>query len=179
MNGQTTDELQVVIVGGGMITHDQILPSMYHLQRSGRIGAIKVSALNSAPLRALAEEPCFEEAFPGQTFEPFPGLEGRSDKTFPELFKEVIASLPPDNMVVVAVPDHFHDPVIRCALQHDQHVLAVKPLVPTYAQSVEIDELARRKGLLVGVEYHKRFDRRSLDARRQYRLGRFVLFRCG
>jgi hypothetical protein len=69
--------------------------------------------------------------------------------------------------------------VIRAALKYDQHVLAVKPLVPTYAQAVEIERLARGKGLLVGVEYHKRFDRRALDARRQYRLGRFGEFRCG
>ena len=40
----------------------------------------------------------------------------------------------------------------------------VKPLVLKYAQAEEIEELARRQGLLVGVEYHKRFDRRALDA---------------
>jgi len=39
--------------------------------------------------------------------------------------------------------------------------------------------LARAKGLFVGVEYHKRFDRRALDARGQYRRGRFGQFRCG
>ena len=31
----------------------------------------------------------------------------------------------------------------------------------------------------MGVEYHKRFDRRSLDARRLYRAGRFGQFRAG
>ena len=31
----------------------------------------------------------------------------------------------------------------------------------------------------MGVEYHKRFDRRALDARGQYRAGRFGQFRCG
>ena len=31
---------QVLIVGGGMITHDQLLPSLYHLQRKGRVGEI-------------------------------------------------------------------------------------------------------------------------------------------
>jgi D-galacturonate reductase len=179
MNGHAEDKVDVVIVGGGMITHDQILPSFYHLQRQGRVGAIKVSALNSGPLRSLAEERGFQEAFPGQSFEPFPSLDEPPNRMFPDLFKEVIASLPPYNLVVAAVPDHFHDPVIRAALEHDQHVLSVKPLVPTYAQSVEIERLARSRGLVVGVEYHKRFDRRSLDARRQYRAGRFGEFRLG
>ena len=179
MTTQATDKLDVVIVGGGMITHDQILPSLYQLQRLGRVGSIKISALNSAPLTTLAESKRFQEAFPGQTFEPFPKLDESPDTMFPNLFKEVIGSLPPYNLVVVAVPDHFHDPVIRAALKRDQHVLCVKPLVPSYAQSVEIEELARSRGLLVGVEYHKRFDRRALDARRLYRSGRFGEFRLG
>jgi len=182
MNRQAADQadkVDVVIVGGGMITHDQILPSIYHLQRQGRVGEIKISALNSPPLKALAESETLAEAFPGQTFEPWPSLDEPADKMFPELFEEAIGSLPPHNLVVAAVPDHFHDPVIRAALQHDQHVLSVKPLVPTYAQSVQIEKLARSRGLVVGVEYHKRFDRRSLDARRQYRAGRFGEFRMG
>jgi len=179
VNAPVTEKVDAVIVGGGMITHDQILPSIYHLQRLGKIGSIKVCALDSPPLRALAEEKKFEEAFPGHGFEPFPSLTEPDDKMFPDLFKEVIASLAPGNLVVVAVPDHFHDPVIRVALDNDQHVLAVKPLVPTYAQAVEVEDLARQKGLMVGVEYHKRFDRRALDARQLYRAGRFGQFRLG
>ena len=75
MNVQDPAGLQVVVVGGGMITHDQILPSLYHLQRTGRLGPIKISALSSAPLRALADDDQFAEAFPGQAFEPFPTLD--------------------------------------------------------------------------------------------------------
>ena len=170
---------EVVVVGGGMITHDQILPSLYHLQRTGQVGAIKVCALNSAPLKALAESSRLQEAFPGQSFEASPPLDEAPDKMHPDLYKEVIAAMPKQNVVVVAVPDHFHDPVIRVALEHDQHVLSVKPLVTSYAQSVEIEKLARERGLLVAVEYHKRFDRRALDARNLYRRGRFGEFRCG
>jgi len=172
-------KLEIVVVGGGMITHDQILPSLYHLQRIGRIGPIKISALNSAPLAALARSERLAEAFPGQQFEPFPSLSEPPDRLFPDLFREVIAQLPPYNLVVVAVPDHLHDMVIREALAHDQHVLCVKPLVPSYRQAAQIEQIARQKGLLVAVEYHKRFDRRALEARGQYRKGRFGQFRLG
>jgi D-galacturonate reductase len=171
--------LHVLVVGGGMITHDQILPSLYHLHRRGEIGPITVCALNSAPLRTLAETPALKEAFPGQTFRALPALEEPPERMFPDLFKEAIAALPPYNLAVVAVPDHLHDPVIRVALEHDQHVLTVKPLVLKYAQAAEIEKIARQRGLFVGVEYHKRFDRRSLEARLQYRRGRFGQFRCG
>jgi D-galacturonate reductase len=179
MSCQTQGSLETVVVGGGMITHDQILPSLYHLQRLGRIGSITICALNSAPLRTLADAKRLQEAFPGHTFRALPALSEPPEKAYPELYREVIAKLPPRNLVVVAVPDQFHEPVIKAALEHDQHVLTVKPLVLKYAQAVEIEKLAHRKGLLVGVEYHKRFDRRSLDARGLYRAGRFGEFRCG
>ncbi len=171
--------LPVLIVGGGMITHDQILPSLYHLQRRGTIGSIQICALNSAPLRALAEDEGFRNAFPGQSFTAMPGLDEPSDRMYPDLYRDAIAALPPQSLVVVAVPDHFHYAVIRYALEQGHHVLTVKPLVLKYAEAKELEDLARAKGLLVGVEYHKRFDRRSLDARGLYRRGRFGAFRCG
>ncbi len=179
MTSQDAQPIDVVIVGGGMITHDQLLPSIYHLQRRGEVGAVRVCALNSAPLRELADSPRMAEGFPGQAFEPFPALDTPPDRMHPDLFREVIAALPPRQMVVVAVPDHFHAPVVDAALDHDQHVLTVKPLVPTFAQAAAIEEKARARGLFVGVEYHKRFDRRALDARRLYRQGRFGEFKCG
>ena len=179
MNATTDKPLQTLIVGGGMITHDQILPSLYHLERLGAIGPIGICALNSAPLRALAEDQVFRDAFPGQTFQPFPALDEPAEQMFPDLYREAIASLPPRGLVVVAVPDHFHYPVIRAALEHDQHVLTVKPLVLEFSQAKEIEALALSRGLFVGVEYHKRFDRRALDARGLYRQGRFGEFRCG
>jgi predicted dehydrogenase len=58
-------------------------------------------------------------------------------------------------------------------------VLCVKPLVLKYAQTVEVEKLALEKGLFVGVEYHKRFDRRALMAKRQYVLGHFGEFIMG
>ena len=179
MNTPNTLPLEVLVVGGGMITHDQILPSLYHLQRLGRLGTIRICALNSSPLRALAEAPPLAEAFPGQRFDALPALDSPPERMHPDLYRQAITSLPPRSLVVVAVPDQFHEPVIRAALDAGQHVLSVKPLVQKYAQAIEIERIARAKGLFVGVEYHKRFDRRALDARRQYRQGRLGEFRCG
>jgi D-galacturonate reductase len=169
----------VIIIGGGMITHDLILPSVYHLQRLGRIGKLTVCALNSAPLQALKDSAELREAFPGQAFEASPALSEKPDRLFPELYKEALARLQPRQTVIVAVPDQFHYEVVREALRHDQHVLCVKPLVLDYEQAHEIGQLARHQGLFVGVEYHKRFDRRSLLAKRHYALGQFGEFVMG
>src|SRR6266571_5075459 len=166
---------QVLIVGGGMITHDQILPTLYHMQRSGEIGEITVCASRPRTVQALAQAESLLRAFPGQSFRGLP----ESGEQQPELYREAIRSLPPRQVVVAAVPDQLHFDVVMTALQHDQHVCAVKPLVLQHRQAKEIEIEARARNLLVGVEYHKRFDDRSLMARRQYRAGLFGDFRLG
>lgn len=169
----------VTIIGGGMITHDLILPAVYHLQRTGVMGKISVCALNSPPLKMLRDSPDIVQAFPSQSFTPYPAFTEAADKCYPDLYKEILAGLPPYQAVIVAMPDQFHYQVVKEALAANQHILCVKPLVLQYAQAVEIEKEAYAKGLFVGVEYHKRFDRRSLIARRQYGLGHFGEFVMG
>ena len=81
--------------------------------------------------------------------------------------------------VVVAMPDPLHHEVVMAAISAEQNVLCVKPLVLSYSQSEEIRKAAWEKGVFVGVEYHKRFDRRALMARRQYARGDFGVFAMG
>ena len=171
--------LDVTIVGGGMITFDLLLPSLYHLERIGVVRKIDVCALNTPPLKALAENPEFHAAFPGQGFTPHPSFSEPADAQFPDLYKDVIAGMAPGNMVVCAMPDNLHQAVVKHALEHGQNVLCVKPLVLKYEEAREIEKLAFEKGRFVGVEYHKRRDRRSLVARRSYALGQFGSFAMG
>src|SRR5258705_5262929 len=116
---------QVTIVGGGMITRDQLLPSLYHMQRAGTIGEITVCASRPRTVRALASDELLLRAFPGQSFRALPDS-GDADTPRPELYREAIASMPARQIVVVAVPDALHFEVILAALEHDQHVCAVK-----------------------------------------------------
>lgn len=169
----------MTIVGGGMITNDLLLPSLYHLQRTGVVGNINICSLNNIPLKALKENREIQEAFPGQDFAPYPSLSKSPNSNFPELYKEVLAKMSPRQTVVVAVPDQLHYEVVMEALWHNQHVLCVKPLVLRYEQAKEIEKIAFEKGLFVAVEYHKRFDRRSLIARRSYERGDFGEFIMG
>ncbi|MDP2984194.1 MAG: Gfo/Idh/MocA family oxidoreductase, partial [Candidatus Latescibacter sp.] len=171
--------VDVTIVGGGMITNDLILPTVYQLQREGSVKTIKVCALNSAPLKSLKNNDTLNEAFPAQTFIPYPSFSEPDDKMFPDLFKEVLAGMAPRQAVMVALPDQLHYSAVKQALLSNQHVLCVKPLVLKYEQSVELEKLAYERGLFIGVEYHKRFDRRSLLARKDYRKGLFGDFAMG
>ncbi|MBN3034678.1 MAG: Gfo/Idh/MocA family oxidoreductase, partial [Bacteroidales bacterium] len=176
---QSQNPLDVSIVGGGMITHDLILPVVYHLQRTGTVNGINVCSLDTPPLKELKSSAMIRQAFPGQDFIAYPALSEPGDRKFPDLYKEVLAGMKPRQVVIVAMPDQLHYPVIMEALKNDQHILCVKPLVLKYEQTVEIEKLAREKGLFIGVEYHKRFDRRALMARKSYQLGQLGEFVIG
>jgi predicted dehydrogenase len=167
----------VLVVGAGMIVHDQVLPSLCQLQRLGRIGAIEICATQYRSVEALAASETLARAFPGQSFCPRP--DSSSSARQPELFRQRIAQLAPRQIVFVAVPDQLHFEVIQAALAANQHVLSVKPLVLDPVQGAAIADEANRRGLFVGIDYHKRFDDRSLMARRAYREGRFGEFRLG
>jgi hypothetical protein len=158
----------VALIGGGMIAHDQILPSLYQLQRLDVIGGIAICARRPETLDALAANEQLQRAFPGHSF-----------VRVLEPYAELLTKLPPRCIAVVALPDHLHYDAIMAALRANHHVLAVKPLVLTAAQSVEIHQEARARSLVVGVEYHKRFDDRSLMARMRYRQGHFGEFKLG
>ena len=169
----------VLLIGAGMIAHDQILPALLQMQREGRIGEITVCARSRRSVAALAAAPALRRAFPGQSFAALPDESADSEAAYPELYKAALASMPPRSVVVAAVPDHLHYPVVMEALRNEQHVCCVKPLTLEVAQSIAIEEESRKRGLLVGVEYHKRFDPRSLMARDRYRRGLFGEFKLG
>ncbi len=174
-----SNKITIFIIGGGMITNDLILPAVYHLQRTGIVSSIDIGALNSVPLRELKNNPTLTEAFPGQDFSPHPLLDEPEENMFPDLYKEVLSRMAPRQAVIVALPDPLHYRVVKDALLHDQHVLCVKPLVLRYEQAAEIEQLAYERGLFVGIEYHKRFDRRALLARKEYGEGLFGEFVIG
>jgi D-galacturonate reductase len=171
--------IDALVIGGGMIAADLILPSLYHLQRLGVVGGIAVCASRSSTLRELAANPAIRDAFPGRSFTAWPRLDQPDGEVQPLLYVKALEGMRPRQLVTVAVPDHLHHEVVMAALRSDQHVLCVKPLALRHADAAEICETARARGLFVGIEYHKRFDRRSLVARAGYRAGRFGEFVMG
>jgi D-galacturonate reductase len=171
--------MQVTIVGGGMIVHDQILPSFYQLQRLGLVDQIAVCAQHGRTLEALAGSKLISDAFPGHKFRAYPDAASDPNQPHPDLYREAIAAMPSRNVVMIALPDHLHFDAILAALRADQHVLVVKPLVLKAAEAAMIENEAHQRGLFVGIEYHKRFDDRSLMARRKYCNGEFGEFRLG
>lgn len=172
------DSTPVLLIGGGMITQLQVLPSLYQLQRLGVVGEIQICARKKSTVLPLLSDAGLSEAFPGQTFTPLPGPDASGDPQ-PDLYKQALADLPPQSIVYIAIPDQNHYEVLIETLNAGHHVICVKPLVLKHAQAVEIEGLAAEKGLFVGVEYHKRYDDRNWLARKKYRAGQMGEFKLG
>ena len=162
-----------------MIAHDQILPALLQMRREGAIGPVSVCSQRNRSVHALARAPALRRAFPDVIFEPVLAPDATAHERRPGHYKRALAALPERSVVVVAVPDQLHHEVVLECLRANQHVCCVKPLVLRVEHSLEIERAARNRGLLVGVEYHKRFDPRSLMARDRYRAGQFGEFRLG
>ncbi len=169
----------VLLIGGGMIAHDQILPALLQMRREGAIGEVRVCSQRRSSVDALRDAPALRRAFPDVGFIPVVDPTACPDSPRPGLYRDALAGLPPRSLVVVAVPDQLHYKIVFEALRADQHVCCVKPLVLSMEDSALVEREGRERGLLVGVEYHKRFDPRSLMARSRYRDGLFGEFKLG
>ncbi len=169
----------VLLIGAGMIAHDQIVPTLLQMRREGVIGRVSVCSQRNRSVRALAQAPALRRAFPDVGFDQVLDSSAGANERRPDHYRHALAGLPERSVVVVAVPDQLHRKIVLECLRANQHVCCVKPLVLRVEHSLEIESEARDRGLLVGVEYHKRFDPRSLMARDRYRAGQFGEFRLG
>ncbi len=168
--------IDVTIIGAGMIVNDLILPSVYQLRREGYVNNIKICCRRYSSIERLKANEEFKSAFPEQDFIGYPSNTSAQKEN---LYREVLKEMDEYQLVVIAVPDQLHYEIIMEVLEHNQHILCVKPLVLNYTQAIEIEQKSYQHGCFIGIDYHKRFDRRSLLARRFYREGRFGEFICG
>lgn len=73
-------------------------------------------------------------------------------------WEHIIVDNPDLDVLIVATPDHLHTEPILCALEAGVHVIAEKPLCLDLGEADQIIGLAAQKGLIVGVDMHKRYD---------------------
>jgi D-galacturonate reductase len=83
----------------------------------------------------------------------------------------------PGDLCCVTTPDDTHFDIAMAAIRRGLHCLVCKPLVKTLAQHRELMSAAQSRGVLLVVEYHKRFDPMYSDAVARMRaLGGFGFF---
>ena len=122
---ENKQSLDLTIIGAGMIVNDLLLPAALQMRREGVIGHITVVDMRSSAVAALRESESIKRCFPDQSFDTCPAP-GEPDSTDPELYKKVLAGQKPYQMVIIALPDQLHYPVLKGVLEFNQHVLCVK-----------------------------------------------------
>lgn len=161
---QFNESLDVLVVGGGMISREVILPTIFQEQKYNRVGNISISSLTGDIILEL------QGMFPDFKSYPNPKKYGLTTK-YPDMFKEAIKALPKNGVVIVATPDHLHTPVIKAAIEIGRHIIVEKPLCLKIEEAHEIAKMADEKGLYVLTDYHKRHDRSIRAARYKYQRG--------
>jgi D-galacturonate reductase len=159
-----TERPDVLVVGGGMISREVVLPTLFQEQKYGRVGNISISSLTGGIIREL------QGMFPAFTGWPDPEKYGTAEK-YPDMFKDAIRALPENGVVLVATPDHLHTPVIKAAIEAGRHAIVEKPLCLKVDEAHEIIRMADEKGIYVLTDYHKRHDRSVRAARYKFRRG--------
>lgn len=101
-------------------------------------------------------------------------LEGRDRefnvKTYTD-YREMLEKEKLDGVSVVT-PDHLHRQITLDALEEGAHVLVEKPMDLTVEGAVEMAEKARKKELLLQVDFHKRYDPYHVELKRAIEEGK-------
>jgi D-galacturonate reductase len=107
------------------------------------------------------------------SFESFPANDARD----PDAYKTAIDALSPGDAITIFTPDTTHYPIALYAIERKIHVLLTKPATKTLAHHQELVEAAKKAGVFVFIEHHKRFDAAYADAKfKAQKLGDFDYF---
>jgi predicted dehydrogenase len=160
-------KLNVLLIGGGMISEEVIMPTLFQEQREGRVGEVLVATRRAATIARL------REVFPGRRFTgyPDPARVAQLEESCPEAFREALAELEHPAAVIVATPDHLHTPMVLAALEAGFDVIVEKPLSLKVREVYQIQEAAEAAAAYVYTDYHKRHDRAVRALRYRYRRG--------
>jgi len=159
-------KVPVLVVGGGMITQEVILPTVFQEQKLGKVGRITVVSRRPETIAQI------RRLFPGKKFDAHPDpARYKKGTSHPEGYKQAVRKLGRHGVVIVATPDHLHTPVIMEAIRAGRDVICQKPLCLKVEEAHAIDRAAKEKGIYVLTDYHKRHDRAVRAARFRYRRG--------
>lgn len=85
-------------------------------------------------------------------------------------YREMLAKEKLDGVAVVT-PDPTHLPIVLDAIEAGCHVLVEKPMDVTVEGCTKMLDAARRKGVLLQVDFHKRFDPYHINLRDEIAAG--------
>jgi D-galacturonate reductase len=152
--------------------------SLFDMRRRGKVGRLMMAGTNGTKFpgirRHVHESIARVYKDLDVTFESFPDDTVQSD---PQAYLAAMDELQPGDIVTVFTPDDTHFGIAMEAVDRALHVLIAKPIVKTLEEHLTLAEAARRNGVMVAMEVHKRWDPIYADARDRIReLGDFSFF---
>lgn len=160
-------KIPVLVVGGGMISEEVILPTVFQEQKRGRVGNVSIASRRAKTISHLKD---FFKKYEFRGY-PDPQKEPDLERDHSDIYKQAIADLEDHGVVIVATPDHLHTPVILSAIDAGHHVIVQKPLCLKVAEAHQILNLSMDKGIYVLTDYHKRHDRAIRAVKFKYSQG--------
>jgi len=140
---------RIVVVGAG-IYGAKVIEAFYAKHRLGEIDLAAVADLSPDALSRV------EKAY---------GIKGYAD------YREMFTRERPDAAAVVT-PDHLHKEIAVAAAGMGVHLLVQKPLATSSEDAKAIIEAARANGVLLFVDFHKRFDPAHIHLKQAVAAGR-------
>jgi D-galacturonate reductase len=152
--------------------------SLFDMRRRGKVGRLMMAGTNGSKFPGIRRHlhNSIARAYKDLdiSFESFPDEVEQSD---PRAYLAAMDRLEPGDIVTVFTPDDTHFAIAMEAVDRGLHVLIAKPIVKTLEEHLSLAEAARRSGVLVAMEVHKRWDPIYADARDRIReLGEFSFF---
>lgn len=159
-------KLNILVVGGGMISQELILPTVFQQRRAGKIDKILIATRRAKTINTI------RQAFANEEFDAWPDPNNVDPQaSYPEIYKDAIEALPAPAAVIVATPDHLHTPVILDAVNAGFDSIVEKPLCLKVTEAHEIAQAAERAARYVYTDFHKRHDNALRACRYKYRRG--------
>ena len=158
--------VKIALIGAGMFGGDVHARAYADLQRFGiggtlgRVGLDEYARDLSQVKFDLVAVATRSEASAKRAKADFKEWTGHEPKPYwgDTPWEDVLRDFPDLDVMAVATPDNLHTPVVLAALERGVHVITEKPMCLSIHEADEIIELARKKGLVVGVDMHKRYD---------------------
>ncbi|KIY97761.1 hypothetical protein MNEG_10200, partial [Monoraphidium neglectum] len=140
----------------------------FDLRRSGLVGRMVLSD------RCGTRMPAVRATMDAKIGKAYKGLD-LTIECFPA--DDALATMSPGDAAIIFTPDDTHFAIASACVRAGLHTLVAKPLVRTLEHHRQLVEEAEAAGVMLAVEYHKRFDPIYSDARNRARgLGPFSYF---
>jgi predicted dehydrogenase len=164
--------LNVLVVGGGMISAEVVLPTVFGARRAGAVADVLVASRRARTIGEL------QKLFAGEEICGWP-KDRDAEASHPDCYKEALKKLKKPGCVIVATPDHLHTPVILDAIAAAFDVIVQKPLCLRVAEAHRIAAAAAKANRYVYTDYHKRHDKAVRAAKYKYLTGELGEALCG